>query len=148
MGPETTGFWSGGFLALFVLFIIVGQCVDALVDVNNRHPVMELQLSIIAMISLSVTLAVLRPYKSNIANITGLTLFALLALAATLNISLLVIVRHRVVYVAILMAVASIPHCVFYGCVVYQLYKMSNHFKIALRECCLQNAPEEEELLN
>ena len=84
---------------------------------------LELHLLIVAMISLSVTLAVLRPYKSNITNITGLTLFALLALAATLNISLLVIERHRVVCVAILMVVVSIPHCEFYGCVLYQLYK-------------------------
>ena len=88
-GTRDYQFWSGGLLTLCVLCIIVGQCVDALVEVNNRHPVMELQLSIVAMISLNVTLAVLRPYKSNIANITGLTLCALLALAATLNISLL-----------------------------------------------------------
>ena len=148
-GTRDYRFWSGGLLALSVLFIIVGQCGNALVEVNNRHPVMESQLSIVAMITLSVVFAVLRPYKSNIANITGLTLCALLALAATLNISLLVIVRHRVVCVAIVMAVLSLPHCVFYGCVVYRLYKKLNHFKRALREwCCLQNVPEEEELLN
>ena len=141
--------WSGGFLALYVLFTIVGQCVDAFVAVNNKHPVMELQLVIIAMITLSVAFAVLRPYKSNITNITGLTLFALLALAATLSISLLVIERHRVVCIAIIMAVVSIPHCVFYGCVVYQLYKKLDYFKGALKEwCCLKNMPEEEELLN
>ena len=137
--------WSGGFLALCVLFIIVGRCIGAFVEVNNRHPVIELQSSIVALITLSVAFAVLRPYKSNIANITGLTLFALLALAATLSISLLVIERHRVVCIAIIVAVISIPHCVFYGCVVYRLYKKLNHFKRALREwCCLQ---EEEELL-
>ena len=141
--------WSGGLLALGVFCLIVGQCVDALVEVNNRHPVMGLQLLIVAMITLSVAFAVLRPYKSNIANITGLTLFALLALAATLNISLLLIMRHRVVCVAIVLVVVSIPHCVFYGCVVYRLYKRSTHFKRTLREwCCLKNVPEEEELLN
>ena len=148
-GTRDYRFWSGGLLALGVFCIIVGQCCNALVEVNNRHPVLELQLSIAAMITLRVAFAVLRPYKSNIANITGLTLFALLTLAATLSISLLVIERHRVVCVAILMVVISIPHCVFYGCVVHRLYKRPNHFKRALREwCCLKNVPEEEELLN
>ena len=141
--------WSGGLLALGVFCRIVGLCVDASVEVNNRHPVLELHLLIVAMITLCVAFAVLRPYKSNIANITGLTLFALLALATTLNISLLVIERHRVVCVAIIMAVVSLPHCVFYGYVVYRLYKKSNHFKSTLREwSCLKNVPEEEELLN
>ena len=141
--------WSGGFLALGVSMLIIRQFANGLIEVNNRQPEMESQATIIATVILSVVFAVLRPYKSKIANITGLTLCALLALAATLNISVLVIERCRVVCIAIVMAVVSIPHCVFYGCVVNRLYKKLNHFKRALGGwCCLQNVPEEEELLN
>ena len=138
--------WSGGFLAVYVLTLIVGVGVNALVEVNNRQPVMETQTIIISMVTLSVAFAVLRPYKSNIANIT---VCALLAITAALYVSLVVQVGHRTAYLAIVMAVSSIPHCVFYGCLMYKLYKKSNHFKRALREwCCLKNESEEEELLN
>ena len=141
--------WSGGFLAVYVLILIVGVGANGLVEINNRQPVMEMQTIIILMVTLSVAFAVLRPYKSNIANITGLTLSALLAVAAALYGAVLVQVRYRVGFVAIVMAVASTPHCVFYGCLMYKLYKKSNHFKRALREwCCLKNESEEEELLN
>ena len=140
--------WSGGFLALGVSMLIIRRCANGLI-VNNRQPEMQSQAITIAMVILSVAFGILRPYKSKIANITGLTLCALLALAATLNISVLVSERHRVVCVAIVMAVVSIPHCVFYGCVVNRLYKKLNHFKRAQGGwCCLENVPEEEELLN
>ena len=143
-GTRDYRFWSGGFLAVYMLLLIAGLSADAFVEVNNTQPVIQSQSAIVSTIALSVAFAVLRPYKSNIANIT---LLALVALAATLNMSL-VTVRHKVVYAAIIIGVVSIPHCVFYGYVVYRFYKKSNHFKRALRRwCCLKNVPEEEELL-
>ena len=41
--------WSGELLALGVFCRIVGLCVDASVEVNNRHPVLALHLLIVAM---------------------------------------------------------------------------------------------------
>ena len=111
-----------------MLFLILGRCDDAYVEVNNRQPFIEPQVMIVVLITLCIVNAVLRPFKSNIANITGLTLPGLLALAATLNMSLVATVRHRVVYATIIMVVVSIPHCVFYGYIVHRLYKKSNHF--------------------
>ena len=64
--------WSGGFLAIYVLILIAGAGANGLVDLNKRQPVMEMQTIIISTVTLSVAFAVLRPYKSNIANITGL----------------------------------------------------------------------------
>ena len=141
--------WSGGFLAIYVLILIAGAGANSLVEINKRQPEMGTLTIIISMVTLSVAFAVLRPYKSNIANITGLTLSALLAIAVALYGAELAQGRHRVGFVAIVMAVESTPHCVFYGHIVYRLFKKSNHFKRALREwCCLKIVPEEEELLN
>ena len=108
--------WSGGVLAVYMLILIAGAGANGLVEINNSQAVMETQTIITSMITLSVPFAMLRPYKSNIANITGLTLSALLAITAALYGAELVQGRHRVGFVAIVMAVASTPQCVFYSC--------------------------------
>ena len=75
---------------------------------------------IIFYISLTVACALLRPYKSKMANISGVTLPALwasvIALGITTNTTRDIIIVDMISYL-----ILSLPHCVFYGYIVYRL---------------------------
>ena len=131
---------SGGILALLLSILVIGSCVSTFVKVDAlpRAPEKILQATVTMLTILTVGFAVFRPYKTDIANHTGVALFALLAVISGLYIFL--ITGWNPTYVLILAVIASIPHFVFYGYLVYRIRQCD--FKRRLQEwcCCYKNS--------
>ena len=126
---------SGGILAILLLMMWFGKSVCSLVETNARDPVISLQVTVVIYITFSVGFAALRPYKADIANNTGVTLSALIAVLNTLFIFLLSKREHSYLIIVIFLAVAScIPHFVFYGYLVYRIRQCD--LKRRLQEWC------------
>ena len=139
---------SGGVLAGCMFLIAVVRGASLLNEVNDREPMLSWQIPIILMIALSVAIAVLRPYKSEAANHSGVTVFAVLAACATLYISILTATLNtNIIIVSI--ALLSLPHCVFYGYVVYRLGKLLKqaNVKAAIGKWCSRQSRGEVEPL-
>jgi hypothetical protein len=132
---------SGGFLAFYVFVLVVSRGANLLVEVDERSPVISWQLAIVAFIVLSIAFAVVRPYKSEVANHSMVCLAALCAVHAALllNFDTATANRSNIVITAGVVLL-SLPHVVFYGYVVYRLGYSLKHcdtnFKTALREWC------------
>ena len=127
---------SGGILALIVVMVILWGSADMLVEVSDRQPIISKQLAIWSLIALSVMMATLRPYKSETANHTAVCLPALFAAICTLYILLDTstneISYHVIVFIGI--PLLSIPHCIFYIYVLYQIRRKVN-FKTIVGVC-------------
>ena len=126
---------SGGILAILLLMMWFGKSVCAIVETNARDPVISLQVTVVIYITVSVGFAALRPYKADIANNTGVTLSALIAVLNTVYIFLSSKREHSYLIIVIFLAVAScIPHFVFYGYLVYRIRQCD--LKRRLQEWC------------
>ena len=127
---------SGGILASIVVMMIIGYSSNMLVEVNDRQPIILKQLTIWLLIALTVMMATLRPYKSETANHTAVCLTALLTAIGTLYILLDTssneISYHVIVFIGI--PLLSIPHCIFYIYVLYQIRRKVN-FKTIVGVC-------------
>ena len=117
---------------------MLDTCVSNFMNVDIREPVISVQAVIAMFTTVSVGFAVFRPYKMDVANNTGVTLLALVVVAADLYISLMT--GWEPTYVLILAVITSIPHFVFYGYLVYRIRQCD--FKRRLQEwcCCCRNA--------
>ena len=129
---------SGGILAVLLFGVFLDICVSNFVNVDIRKQVISMQVTIAMLTTLSVGIAVFRPYKTDVANHTGVTLSALMAVASALYISL--VTGWEPTYILILAVITSIPHFVFYGYLVYRIRQCD--FKRRLQEwcCCCRNA--------
>ena len=127
---------SGGILASIVIMVILWCSADMLVEVSDRQPIISKQLTIWSLIALTVMMATLRPYKSETANHTAVCLTALLAAVVTLWI-LLDTSNNEISYDGIVfigIPLLSIPHCIFYIYVLYQIRRKVN-FKTIVGVC-------------
>ena len=129
---------SGGILAVVLFGLLLHTCVSNFVNVDIREPVISVQATIAKFTTLSVGFAVFRPYKTDVANHTGVTLSALVAVAADLYISLMT--GWEPAYVIILAVITSIPHFVFYGYLVYRISKCDLKRRLQEWCCCCRNA--------
>ena len=129
---------SGGILAVVLFLLLLDTCVSDFVNVDIREPVILVQVTIAMFTTVSVGFAVFRPYKTDVANHTGVTLSALVAVTFALYISLKT--GWEPAYVPILAVIISIPHFVFYGYLVYRIRQCD--FKRRLQEwcCCCRSA--------
>ena len=125
---------SGGLLALLLLMVSFIKCVYSFVEANARDPVISLQVSIVIYITLSVGFAAFRPYKTDIANHTGVTLSALIAVLNTSYILLLLNHSYIIIIIPCLAVASSIPHFVVYGYFVYRIRQCD--LKRRLKEWC------------
>ena len=96
------------------------------------QPIILRQLNILTMFAVTVMLAVLKPYKSEIANHTGVCLPALLGAQATLYLFFYVSMKRVELAILSVIILLSIPHFVFYGVVIHQALAKFN-FKAATR---------------
>ena len=101
---------SGGILALLLLMVVISRCVGGFVEVDAREPVLAVPVIVTIFIILSVGFAVFQPYKTDIANHTGVTLSALIAVVSALYIFVIVGWKYTYVLSLILAVIASIPH--------------------------------------
>ena len=139
---------SGGILAVLLLVLLFTKYIDSFVKTTATDPVISLQVAIVIYITVSVGFAVFKPYKADIANHTGVTLSALLAVLNTLYILLFRRMAHLDMYVTVsfLAVISSIPHFVFYGYLVYRIRQCD--FKRRLHEwCCCYRKSENVALL-
>ena len=141
---------SGGFLALFVLLMVVHASFSILIEVDVRSPVLAYQLAIAIFIILSVASAVIRPYKSEVANHSGVCFAALMGLYATLLLDFDTATVHKdKAVLAVGVGLLSLPHFVFYGYVVYRLgnclKRYDRDFKMPLRKWCFGESSELDE---
>ena len=127
---------SGGILAFIVVMGILWSSADMLVEVNDRQPIIFQQLTILSLIAVTVMMATLRPYKSETANHTAVCLTALLAAVGTLCILLDTSTNEISYYVIVFIGIPllSIPHCIFYIYVLYQIRRKVN-FKTIVGVC-------------
>ena len=126
---------SGGILAAVLFIVWFSICVCSYIE-NARDPVIFLQFAIAMFIILTVAFAGFRPYKSNIANQTGMTLSALMAIVCTLYITC--IINKNPVFV--LVVTSSIPHFVFYGCLMYRIRQCDLKRRLQQWCCCYRNS--------
>ena len=140
---------SGGILAIFVVVMIVKYICSMLVEVRDRQPIILGQLTILILIALTVLMAVLKPYKSEFANHTGVCLTALLAAGATLYLFLSVNARHVEMAIYVGVALLTLPHLVFYGYFILRILAKFD-LKVVTRVCCRTKTtvPEEQALIN
>ena len=129
---------SGGLLALLLSMLVISNCVFRFGEVGAREPVIVVQVTVIMLIILSVWFAVFRPYKTYIANRTGVTLSALLAVTSALYIFL--ITRGKPIYAPILPAITSIPHFVFYGYLMYRIRRCGSNRRLQEMCYCYKNS--------
>ena len=141
---------SGGFLALFVLLLAVSGGVFMLVEVNVTSPVIGWQTCITFFFALSVAVAVIRPYKSEAANHSGVCLSALCAMYFALFVNFdTAAVSEKYGIIFVILGLLSLPHIVFYGYVVYRLGKWLKqsdiNFKATLKVLCFRQSREQNE---
>ena len=121
--------------------------MSVLLDTNNTAAFLAVRMDkggcevakatgVFLLIALSVMMATLRPYKSETANHTAVCLPALFAAICTLYILLDTstneISYHVIVFIGI--PLLSIPHCIFYIYVLYQIRRKVN-FKTIVGVC-------------
>ena len=124
---------SGGILAAVLFIVWFSVCVYSFIETNARDPVIYLQFAIGVIIISTVVFAGLRPYKSDIASQTGMTLSALMAFVCTLYITCIIYgIENAMAFV--LVVITSIPHFVFYGYLIYRIRQCD--FKRRLQEWC------------
>ena len=90
-------------------------------------------LAIIVLVSMMLFLAilVLQPYQHQTANISGALLGFFIALGSVLSIN---IVMNTSIQLALLtLAFCTIPHCVFYGYIIYHVIKGLRHYATTVR---------------
>ena len=136
---------SGGILAVILSMVMFGRCVFSFVEVDAREPVLVVPVTVTMFIILTVGFAVFRPYKSDTTNHTGVSLSALLAVISALYIFL--ITGWKPTYVIILAVIASIPHFIFYGYLVYRIRQYDLKRRLQEWFCCYKNS-ENVELLH
>ena len=144
---------SGGFLVLYMLVPLGVGVGCTLVEVDERSPVILWQISIAVCIVLSVAFAVIRPYKSEIANHSGVSLFAILALYGIISLNLNTAAVHEKTGVVVAgVVLLSLPHVVFYGYIVYRVGRLFKEYDITVPEVLYVREPreqnEESSLLN
>ena len=128
---------SGGILALFLFVQVVIYSIDIITKVDDRQPIIAGQVAILILIAFTVMMALLRPYKSEIANHTGVCLLALLATGEMFFLFLDVSISHvewGVISGVVLLSV-SLPHFVFYGYATYRLWTKFKFKTIVARLC-------------
>ena len=131
---------SGGILALLLSMVVISRCVGGFVEVGAREPVLSVPVTVTMFIILTVGFAVIRPYKSDIANHTGVILSALLAVVSALYIVLIFGLKPTYVVSLTLAVIASIPHFVFYGCLIYRIRQCDLKRRLQEWYCCYQNS--------
>ena len=133
---------SGGILAFGVLMIVCAN--NPLVEVGDRQPILAWQTAIIFLVLLTVAVALLKPYKSDAANHTLLCLMAMLIITSTVyQFEFVHIVSHNNSVILIVLVVGNLPHCAFYG---YVLYKIRSKITGVCKRYCRSEAREYEEL--
>ena len=145
---------SGGILGGCVLIPAIEVCSRLFIEVNDRNPVISWQIVILLLIALLVSCAVLRPYKSEVANQSSIVILALFTACCTLYMIVDTTTFKISVQIFVTIALFSLPHCVFYGYVVYRLRKRlkqmwsNGDFKAAMRSWCCQQLGEAQPLLS
>ena len=89
---------------------------------------------IIIFTALSVACALLRPYKHRNANISGVILPAICSSALAIMISTPSYAHSTIAADIVCGFVLSLPHCVFYGYIVYRLGKLLKQYCCKTRE--------------
>ena len=112
---------SGYILALWAFFPAVAIAINDVYHEDEAN--IALHFFILYFIALTVTCAFLKPYKHKAANISGVVLPAILALA----IMFLVV---SVGGTSAMVVLISLPHCMFYGYIVYRFGKLLKSY------CC------------
>ena len=123
---------SGVILAAVLFIVLVGNSVVSFVQINAGTPVITVPVTVTMLTTLSVGFAVFRPYKTDVANHTGVSLSALMAVVSALFIFL--ITGWTPIYIPILAVISSIPHFVFYGYLMYRIRQCD--FKRRLHKWC------------
>ena len=122
---------SGYILAIFAFFPALQTTIDALFG-----PIYLALLPLILFIMLTVVAALLKPYKLSIANRSAVAVSATFALSVTLYLSQY---SFPSIYVHTTVVILSgfllcLPHCVFYGYIVYRLGKLLKQYCCKTRE--------------
>ena len=142
---------SGGFLALCVLLLLVSEVLFLPVKAHVASPANGLQVAFTIYIVLSVACAVTRPYKSEVANHSGVCLTTLLAVYCVLLLNFYSTnsVSEKNIIIVVIFLLLILPHFVFYGYVVYRLGKWLKqsdiNFKAALKVLCFTQSREQNE---
>ena len=141
---------SGGILALFLFVEVVLYGSRMFIEVDDRQPIIAGQVNILILIAFTVMMALLKPYKSEIANHTGVCLTALLVAGATFSLFLDVAISHVEWGVISGVVLLSLPHFVFYGYATYRLWTKFK-FKTIIARLCYRSETrvlEEQPLIN
>ena len=119
---------SGYILAILTFFPAVGVTTRAL-ETGERFLIYTT--FIIIFNALSVACALLRPYKHRAANISGVILPSICSSASALVILSQISVHSMTTFASKICGfLLSLPHCVFYGYIVYRLGKLLKQY------CC------------
>ena len=97
-----------------MLILAVCACSHLFIEVNDRNPVISWQIVIILLIALLVSCAVLRPYKSEVANQSIIVILALFTACCTLYMTVNKTIFQIKYSIFVIIALLSLPHCVFY----------------------------------
>ena len=142
---------SGWLLASFTLLLLLASIFSLLVEVGDKRPLLSWQIPILLLVAVCVLCGVLRPYRSEAANHSGVILPAMLAAAGTMYITFLNSTAYFHTIIVLDCLFLSIPHCVFYGYIVYRIGKQLKQSNIDLRavarKWCRQSGDEEQPLL-
>ena len=121
---------SGYILAICALFPAMQIIV---ISLGHRMHSLPFAAFIIFYLSLTVMCALLRPYKNKMANISGMTLPALWASVIALW-TVTITIRDILIVDIISYFLLSLPHCVFYGCIVCRLVKLLKQYCCKIRK--------------
>ena len=108
------------------------------------------QITITMFIVLTVTFAVVKPYKSEVANNSGVCFCAIFAVYGAISLNFDTATAHEQNSVIIATIVLlNLPHIVFYGYVVYRVGKLLKqcdiNFKTALKVLCFRELRDQNE---
>ena len=110
-----------GYILVIWAFLPCSVIITRAVTSSNRF-LASITFTIV-FITFSVLCALLRPYKHGTANTSGMVLPALMASILALNVLLLSNTHDNTTVIIACLLLFIIPHCVFYGYIVYRLGK-------------------------
>ena len=115
---------SGYILAIWIFIPAVMITVVSLAQKTDLLPHVTF---IILFTALSFTCALLKPYKHRTANISGVALPAIYVSSIALGALQLNNAQNNATVLILNSLLLSLPHCVFYGYIVYRLGKLFKH---------------------
>ena len=119
---------------LLVVFAFLPALLTTLHALLGSDTIFEAIAPLMCFIALTAVFGLLKPYKHNVANNSGIAFFTIFALVTALYVAFYSYHDKNTTVVFLIGLLLCLPHCVFYGYSVYRLGKLFKQYCCKARE--------------